>query len=188
MKKSFTVSIVVIWVAFGIYMLLPAPTIRDLPNALKSDEPGDTYQNPGVTGFYNDMTRSQVVNYYQQQFCCSSLFGIPLPTYKLNHSPELAKTLIKDEIRVWYFEELVHPFRESYYVAGWTPALAQLARGWRHDPVLKGTRIYFQKTNVKMVGSSEITRLFVFLFTSLAFVLGYRMIGQIKRKDLWQTI
>jgi hypothetical protein len=45
-----------------------------------------------------------------------------LPSIKLNHPPEYCWVVIRDTEHSSYLEEIVHPFRESFYINGYEPA------------------------------------------------------------------
>ncbi len=105
-----------------IYLLLPGPPLppADLPQSLKSNEPGDTVQLQRVKAYFTNKTRQDVHNFYQNAFQCSHFLNVclPFPQYILNHPPEDAKKIWRDTKRSYYLEEFVHPFRESLFVNG----------------------------------------------------------------------
>lgn len=184
MKKIILVGLGILWIIFGLYLFLPISEIQPLPNALKSNEPGDTVQVPNVSAYYNNYTRQQVMDFYKKQFCCSSFFDIPLPTVTLSHPPEYAKQRIRDEVLSWYFEELVHPFRESLYVSGWTPALAQYSMNIRYDPIEKDGVIYYQKTSVRIMPTPLWKRLVVYAATTGILIGFYVVIQRIRKSSI----
>lgn len=167
--------------AFFIYLMLPAPSIPPLPHSEKSTEPGDTVQVPNVSGYFTDMDRGQVTKFYQKSFSKSSLFGLPLPTVRLNHPPEYARTVIRDQILSSYLEEYVHPLRDSLYVNGWEPDVY-----FKNNPgaaeqfkVTTGGKRYFSKVTIRTFPSSVILRVVIFVFgliLSFLFVLLFRRI------------
>jgi len=109
-----------------VYLLLPPPLeIPPLPESLKSTEPGDTIQIPGVSAYYTNLPRQEVLDFYQKNFSKSRFLGIPLLTYRLNHPPEYARQVIRDTQQSSYLEEIVHPLRESLFVNGYE---------WENDP------------------------------------------------------
>jgi len=124
--KKIGFLIIILWF---VYLILPAPSeIPALPQSLKSTEPGDTVQIPGISAYYTNLSRQEVINFYQSYYSYSSLFNIPLLTYRLNHPPEYFKELIRQTQQVTYFEEIVHPMRESLLIAGFE---------WNNDPFTK---------------------------------------------------
>lgn len=114
---------VIFSVALLIYLILPGPStigdISPLPNALKSNLPGDTVQTPNVAGYFSNTYRGVVVPFYQEDYRKKTMFFfLPL---KLNYPPEFAPTAIRDQTYSTFLEELVYPMRDSLYVNGMEP-------------------------------------------------------------------
>lgn len=103
-----------------LYLLQPIPNLPVLDNATLSDEPGDTWQNPDQRGYYTNQTRSQVLNQLQAKSQIN-IFGLKIPNYRLNYRPEEARTLVRDQLKSNYMEEIIYPLRSSIYVNGWEP-------------------------------------------------------------------
>lgn len=122
MKKWLKIIITIVYLLGVVYLFLPEPVIPNLPDSLKSNEPGDTVQIPGVWAYYTDLSREEVVAFYQQAFAKSSFLKIPLINYRLNHPPEYAQETIIDTHKNNFYEELVHPLRESLFISGWVPS------------------------------------------------------------------
>jgi hypothetical protein len=120
-KNKFLLILLSFWLLGLVYLALPEPVIPNLPNSLKSDEPGDTVQIPGVWAYYTNLSRAEVINFYQEAFSRSSFLKIPLITYRLNHPPEYAQETIIDTLKNNFYEELVHPLEESLFISGWIP-------------------------------------------------------------------
>lgn len=116
------------------YLVLPSPNnFPQLPNSVKSVEPGDTVQIANVSAYYTDMPRKEVVDYYTDYFSRSPFLNIPLITYKLNHPPERIREVLRETQQSTYVEEVVHPLRESVFINGFE---------WDNDPfVLPSRRI-----------------------------------------------
>lgn len=115
-----------IFILGTVYLCLPAPkNFPDLPNSLRSTEPGDTIQIPGVSAYYTDTSRKEVVDFYFKYFSRSPFLGIPLITYKVNHPPERIREVLRETQQSTYVEEIIHPFRESVFVSGFE---------WENDP------------------------------------------------------
>lgn len=111
------------------YLIFPAPAPLDpLPQSLKSIEPGDTTQISGISAYYTNLSRQEVIDFYQNQYSHSSFLNIPLLTYRLNHPPEMSRDLIRTTQQSSYLEEIVHPMRESLFVSGFE---------WENDPFTK---------------------------------------------------
>jgi hypothetical protein len=104
------------------YLVLPEPVIPNLEPALKSIEPGDTTQMPGVWAYYTNLSRREAVDFFQKAFSRTPFLNIPLPTYILNHPPEYARETIRATQQSNFYEEIVHPLRESLFVNGWIPS------------------------------------------------------------------
>ncbi|MCX6724608.1 MAG: hypothetical protein NTV20_00705 [Candidatus Shapirobacteria bacterium] len=136
MKKWLKITIAIIYLLGVVYLVLPGPVIPNLEPALKSIEPGDTTQMPGVWAYYTDLSREEVVSYYKKAFSRSSFLNIPLPTYILNHPPEYAKENIRDTHQNNFYEEIVQPLRDSLFVSGW---------------VLKDDKVYLARSKQKAI-------------------------------------
>lgn len=106
-----------------IYLFQPAPSVAPLPQALRSDEPGDTWQNPDQSAYFTDLSREEVIAFYQDSFGLD-LFGLRLRPFRLNYRPEDTAIYVRKHIDSYYLEELVFPFRDSLFVHGWNPSLA----------------------------------------------------------------
>jgi len=121
MKKWLKITIAVVYLLGIVYLVLPEPVIPNLEPALKSIEPGDTVQIPGVWAYYTNLSRREAIDFYKKAFSRSAFLKIPLPTYILNHPPEYARETIRDTHQSNFYEEIVHPLRESLFVSGWIP-------------------------------------------------------------------
>lgn len=103
-----------------VYLILPSPAYPDLTQAQRSDEPGDTWQHPDQKGYYTNLQRAEVLGQIQAKFSLKFL-GLIIPSYRLNYRPEEAFTLVRDQLKSYYLEEIIYPFRESIFVNGWEP-------------------------------------------------------------------
>lgn len=95
-----------------LYLISPTPVIKNLPNSVKSTLPGDTTQLKNVSGYFTNLTRTEVMNFYQ------SFYHSPF-MIRLNHPPEKSKTIFRDTMQSYYLEELVIPFKESLFINGY---------------------------------------------------------------------
>lgn len=166
------------------YLILPAPkNFPDLPNSIKSTEPGDTVQIPGVSAYYTDIPRKEVVDFYFKYFSKSPFWGIPLITYKLNHPPERIREVLRETQQSTYVEELVHPFRESVFISGFE---------WNNDPftppksrpkniLLVDGRVYQFKVTLFYQESKIWQRLLIFWLSCFACWLIYKVY-----KEVWE--
>ncbi len=156
MKRIFGAIYILASVLFLWYLVLPSPDFPEPPqDALQSQEPGDSEDLLVRRAYFTDLTREEVLLHYQEQLSRGSVFS--KMTYRLNYPPEEASTIIRDQTRSTFLEEIVHPFRESFYVNGFKaehPA----------DTILIEDKVWNQKVTVKYVQSSAITRLAVAVF------------------------
>src|SRR3990167_6286163 len=94
---------------FILYLVLPLTKFPDpLPNSIKSQEPADL-EEPNRVGFYTNLTREEVINFYKSHFFKNTL-NIGLPFIRLNYPPEEAQEKIRDQTHSTFLEEIIHPF------------------------------------------------------------------------------
>jgi len=136
------------------YAALPNPDFPDSPPGAKQSHEAADSETPFRRAYFTDLTREEVMNFYKQQFQKSSFMGLPLPTYRLNYPPEEAQTIIRDQARSTFLEEIVHPLRESLFINGFEPKVAKDA------VVIEGIH-YRQKITVKFVPSSQYLRILI---------------------------
>ncbi|KKQ97084.1 hypothetical protein A3E15_03035 [Candidatus Woesebacteria bacterium RIFCSPHIGHO2_12_FULL_42_9] len=142
MKVALKIAFLLLSLGFLLYLYLPSPEFPEqLDDAYVSNEPADV-ETPLRRGYYTDYGRNEVLAHYQEEFNKSNFFEVPLPTYRLNYPPEEAQTLIRDQARSTFLEEIVHPFRESIFVNGFEPKLAQDAikideKDWRQKVIVR---------------------------------------------------
>jgi len=166
MSKILKVLYLLFCLIFIFYLVLPGYKFPNPPSdALQSDEPGDT-ESPLRRAYFTNLTREEVMNYYKNQFTHSSFYNLPLPIYRLNYPPEDAQTLIRDQTRSTFLEEIVHPFRESLYVNGFEPKE-------KKDAINIAGKIWRQKIIVKYVPSLIWVRLLIALPTLILIPLLY---------------
>lgn len=159
-----------IYLLFGflisVYLLLPSPKLPppDLPESIKSMEPGDTVQIPNVSAYFTDKSRQEILNFYTDYFSKSFFLGVPLPTFRLNHPPEYAKQIIRDTTQSYYFEEVVHPFRESLFINGfeWENDVFTPLEARSQNAILVDGKVWKSKVTLRWRASNFIVRLIVF--------------------------
>ncbi len=158
-------------------MVFPSPPFPSPPpDAYISYEPADI-ETPLRRAFYTDYTREQVVLHYLEQFKW-------LPTLRLNYPPEEAQTIIRDQTRSSYLEELVHPMRESWFINGFVPTS-------QNDEIWRDGKKYEQKIIIRYVPSNLKTRVIVFVLTTMAFWLvldKFKIVADEFRKIPWKKI
>ena len=71
-KSKFLIVPLSFWLLGIVYLSLPEPVIPNLPGALKSTEPGDTVQIPGVWSYYTTLSREEAIGFYKEAFSRSS--------------------------------------------------------------------------------------------------------------------
>jgi len=111
-KKILPIVFVLFNALFLSYLLIPVPPLKDLPNSVKSEEPGDTIQMKNISAYYTNLTRTEVINFYR------SAYRNPI-IIRLNYPPEYAKTIFRDTMQSTYLEEFSLPFKESLYINGY---------------------------------------------------------------------
>jgi hypothetical protein len=172
MKTLVITSLSLIYLLGIFYLSLPNPIYPDLSSGSLSNEPGDTWQNPGQKAFFSDQTRQDVLQDLQNSFSLSFL-GKSLPSFRLNYRPEEATPYVREQIESYYLEEIIHPLRESLFVNGWEP---QNAPYWQNvepedRPRIQINGIYYNaKITLKPTYSSVLSRILIW---SLIFPAGY---------------
>lgn len=165
MKFVTRLLILFLYLSGLVYLALPQPEVVALPNALRSTEPGDTWQHPDQSAYYTNLGRSEVLEFYQDTFSLN-LFGLTLPSYRLNYPPEDSRVYVRDHLLTYYLEEINHPLRESLFVAGWNPRLSPISNYLfdsqydRWAMVIDGVE-YQSKVTLKPYYSSPYTRFFI---------------------------
>jgi len=174
MKLLFFLVYALLSVAFLAYLAVPTLDFPEPPDeALQSTEPADM-ETPSRRGYFVNLTRSEVLDHYQSEFVVK-LFGIEIPSYRLNHPPEDAFDLVRDQTRSTYLEEIVYPMRESLFVNGFEPKADK-------DMILIGEKYYDQKITIRQSSSSVFVRLSVGVAVVLMGYLVIRVtIGEISR-------
>lgn len=142
-KNPLRVIYLLLFAIFFLYSVTPNPDFPEPPpDSLQSDEPADT-ETPLRRSYFTNLSRHEILNHYQDQFGYS---------YRLNYPPEEAQTIIRDQARSSYLEEIVHPFRESVFVNGFVPAT-------KKDAINIEGRSWEQKITVRQVNSSLLVRM-----------------------------
>jgi hypothetical protein len=166
MKKILYFLFAILYILFLVYLLLPSPAIPPLPNSYQSTEPGDTGDIPGVVAaYYTNLSRQEVTEFYQKSFSRSPFLKAPLITYKLNHPTEYSRETIIDTIHSDFFEEIVHPLRESLFINGWTPKKDADYQGGVLNPIFEYEREgkkYASKITLYLIPSSPLLRVIIF--------------------------
>lgn len=171
-------SVLVIIFILGLaYILWPGPSsISDfppLPDSMRSDEPGDNWENPNNAAYFSDLRRGFVTNYYKDNFTYLKIFGITIPPMRSNHPPEEAFTYIRDQQQSTYLEQYFYPLRDSLFINGFEP-FDENGKPWREGATRmfpNEIRFYDSKTTIRYYGSSIPTRLTIYLLIWISAIL-----------------
>jgi hypothetical protein len=156
MKKILMSLYLVFSLALLGYSVLPNYNFpKPPPDSVRSNEPADM-ENPLRRAYFTNFSRNEVLDWYESQFKTSGFLNIPLPTYLLNYPPEESQSVIRDQTRSTFLEEVVHPFRETLFVNGFEPA----PDDDKNKIVINGTH-WRQKITIKFVPTNFVLRLFV---------------------------
>ncbi|MDD4937818.1 MAG: hypothetical protein PHX34_02255 [Candidatus Shapirobacteria bacterium] len=178
MLKKILISIFIIFNVLAIlYLISPTPKLPDLSNSVKSDLPGDTIQIPNVSGYFTNMTRTEVMNFYKSYYY--GLFKI-----NLNHPPEKAKEIIVDTIPSYYFEEFILPFKESLYVNGfeWENDVFTKPENRAKNKLIYQNKEYKAKITIRTFPTSIPYRFFSFFFTETSIIVIFYLLKSTFKK------
>jgi hypothetical protein len=140
-----------------IYILPKSPEFPKPPeNSVQSKEPADT-ESPLRRAYFTNLNRVEVISHYQKEF--NDGFNVYSP--RLNYPPEESATIIRDQTRSTYLEEIAHPFRESIYINGFEPKSEK-------DTILIDSVRWNQKIIIRYVPSPVWVRVVVLLLSSLS--------------------
>jgi len=154
MKIILKTIIIAFFVTLFFYVFPPSPDFpKAPPDSLQSKEPADT-EISLRRAYFTNLTREEVMRYYQNEF----------RGFRLNYPPEEAATIIRDQTRSTFLEEIVHPFRESFYVNGFEPKDPK-------DAIFIEGKSWRQKIIVRYVPSNIFLRSFVIILTGLVSLL-----------------
>jgi hypothetical protein len=119
--------------------------------------------------YFTNYSRSEILQYYSQNFHLS----LPIQfQYLLNYPPEDAFTLIRDQTKSSWLQEIVHPWRELLLLNGFYPTLPT-------EQININQVHYLNKITVRYVPSSITTRLTVLLLTAIGLYWLYKEYVQI---------
>ncbi len=162
--------LVVLFILGVIYLIWPIPkSVFDfppLPNSIKSDLDGDTWQNNNLVAYYSNFRRDEITKFYKD-FYSIRIFGIKIPPIRLNHPPENAYTYVRDQQESTFLEEYVYPFKASIFVNGYEPAVENKMHNIPTDFVgdtvgFKEVR-YASKTTLKYYPTRVLTRVLIYI-------------------------
>lgn len=170
MKFSIDRIHLIIFLLGLVYILAPGPTkIEDfspIPNSLKSDEPGDTYQNPNIAAYFSDFDRNAITNFYRDGYKNKFIWGI-IPPISLNYPPETSKQYIRDQQSSTFLEEYIYPLRGSIFVNGYEPFVENEMHKNPHnfiaDHLHIQNRYFASKTTIRFYPADGFDRLIVYM-------------------------
>lgn len=140
MKKPLIFFALLIYLAGLYYLTRPIPTLPVLSDSVRSDEPGDTVQHPDQAAYYTFRdSRPQILSELQKKFNLKNSWT-SLISYRLNYRPEEVGELVRDQLRSYYLEEVVHPLRESVYINVFDPEKSPMI----DDEKRAQARMYFK--------------------------------------------
>jgi len=143
-----------------IYVFLPNPEFPLPPSdAVQSTEPADS-ETLLRRAYFTNLNRQEVIEHYKKEFNK----GFSIYTSRLNYPPEESATIIRDQTRSTYLEELVHPLRESLFINGFEP------RSEKDTIIINGVN-WNQKIIVRFVPSSLWVRIVVLALTIVSLLL-----------------
>jgi hypothetical protein len=174
------IVLVIIFLLGLTYLLWPGPSkIEDfppLPDSLRSDEPGDTIQNPDNAAFFSNLRRKNVISFYKEQFSYLHIFGIKIPPLNTNHPPEEAFTYIRDQQVSTYLEQFSYPLRDSLFVNGFEPFDEQ-GKPYREGAtdIFVKDAFYLSKTTLHYYASSPASRVIVYVLIWVSIFMLYKL-------------
>ena len=184
--SSFKRAILIIVFVLGlIYILLSGPSsvfdFPPLPNSIKSDLDGDTWQNPNIAAYFSDFRREEITKFYKSFFSRSIFLGIPLPIISLNRPPEEAYKYVRDQQESTFLEEYVFPLRGSIFVNGYEPRVENDMRGRQESDdyighfVKYNDKLYVSKTTLRFYPNNVFARVTTYLGIWLALIWFYKV-------------
>lgn len=147
------------------YILYPTTNFpKPPPYSMQSGEKADT-ESPFRKAYFTNFNRAEVVAHYYAKLNY-------LPILRLNHPPEDAQTIIRDQTRSTYLEELAHPFRESIFINGFEPSEAK-------DDIWYKGKNYEQKITIRYV---PVNRTQALLYGSLGYLLSLFIFRELRQE------
>jgi len=114
LKKILVLGTWCLVLGMGIYLILPIPDFPPPPpGSLQSLEPADT-ESIYRKSYFTNMSRPEIMAMYDKSYSSPVQYRMDLP-------PESAYTVIRDQTRSSYLEEIIHPFRDSLYINVFVP-------------------------------------------------------------------
>lgn len=177
-KKAIITIIVVINILFIAYLITPTPILKPLPDSVRSTLPGDTTQLQNVTGYYTNLSRTEVIKFYR------SFYSSPL-LIRINHPPEKAKEIFRDTMQSYYLEEFIIPFKESLFINGydWEKDVFTKPEKRIANKLIYNNIVYQSKINTKVYRTNILTRIIIFLTCEINIYLIYLCYKNLFKKN-----
>ena len=165
MKNLAKAVFILFGIALLVYLVWPAPVFpKTLWDFVSSTEPADK-ETPLRRGYYTNITREQLMSHYTKEFGWGE---------RLNYPPEEAQTLIRDQTHATFLEEIVHPMRESIFIAG-------NELGPSQGSFVVDGKEFKQKVIVRYMPSNVFTRILIGLSTlGLIWILGSEWVKTVR--------
>ncbi len=175
------ITLIIIFIIGLLYILAPTPSsVNDfppLPNSLKSNEPGDTYQVPNIAAYFSQFDRKGIGEFYRQKMQEKFFWGFLFPPATLNYPPKYAYTYLRDQLYVTFLEEYVYPLKGSIFVAGYEPYIDNEILKRNHtfigDHIHINGQYFVSKTILRLYPASIFAALIVYLGIWLALAALY---------------
>lgn len=163
MKKAVKIFYILFSLTLLFYVALPNFGFPKPPSdSVQSSEPADT-ETPLRRAYFTNLSRADVLNWYENQFKESRFLNIPMPTFLLNYPPEESQAIIRDQTRSTFLEEVVNPFRETMFINGYEPK----ENDDENRIIINGVH-WRQKIIVRYIPTNVAIRSVVMLLTLLA--------------------
>jgi hypothetical protein len=147
-------------------------------------------QSSQIANLYTNDTRSQITDYYSnnfQKYHCNYFKLINYFCYirplRINHSPSLATTFISAAQKSTYLEEYYYPLRSSILISGYEPKEED-----KGENEIEAEKLVFNNTEFKAIvtlkytDSSIQTRIFIYLLIWLIIYAQFMVFKILRRK------
>ena len=154
-KKTSLILSIIFLISSIYYLIYPSPSFPPPPpDPLQSADPGDT-ETIYRRAYYTNLTRQEIMEYYDKNFP-------DLVQYRLNLPPENSQTLIRDQTKSSFLEQIVHPWKSSLYINAFVPTKPT-------EQININKVHYLNKVTLRFISSHSISRLTVLLLTTIGF-------------------
>lgn len=182
--KGINKILVIIFLVGFLYLIAPgASSIDDFPplqGSTKSKLEGDTIQNPNIAAYFSYFRRDYITNFYKDFFSKTLVPFVALPVISINRPPEEAFKYVRDQQESTFLEEYVFPMRESIYVNGYDPKIAndmyhKGARSFIGDHYFYKDRYFNTKTTIRYYPSNVFIRILIYMASWILMIYLYKL-------------